>query len=652
MTTQTPIESLETAPHLQRLKDNLAKIEELSRRLAQALAQRRPTDPALAGPGQDLYLKAASAALGEIVQNPARLWQQQAEYWAKSLQNYLEVQQSLLAGEGGGEASPPPADRRFAHPLWQENPYFRFLRSQYALNAEALLGALSTLETLSPQDRQRAEYFTRQVTELLAPSNFLATNPQALERAAETDGESLVRGLENLVQDVEAHQGEWLVTLADPTAFRLGENLATTPGAVVYRNKMMELLQYAPTTEKVQALPLIIFPPWINKYYVLDLSPQNSLIKWLADQGFTVFVVSWVNPDASYAGTGLDDYVRDGYLQAIETAKAITGAPQVNAVGYCIAGTTLALTLGYLAKKDDASVRSATFFTTLTDFSDPGEFLPFLQDDFVEGIARQVAQDGVLDRFFMARTFSYLRPSDLVYQPAVRRYLMGEPPPAFDLLYWNGDGTHLPGKMAVEYLRGLCQENRLAKGGFKVLGEKVRLSDVETPLCAIACEGDHIAAWRASYGGVQQMAARERHFILAQSGHIAGIVNPPAKGKYGYYTAKGLPAEAEAFRAKATFTPGSWWPHWGEWLAARSGGLVPARGLGDAAHPALAPAPGLYVRGERPPAPARSAAPKPAKAKPLPPKAKTAPKPAPVKKKPAAKAAPRAPAKAKPRVKR
>jgi polyhydroxyalkanoate synthase len=651
MTTQTPAESLESAPHLQRLKDNLARIEELSRRLAQAVAHRRPSDPALTGPGQDLYLKAASAALGEVLQNPARLWQQQAEYWAKSLQNYLEVQQTVLAQGGEGEASPPPSDRRFAHPLWQENPYFRFLRAQYALNAEALLGALASLETLSPEDRQRAEYFTRQVTELLAPSNFLATNPQALERAAETDGESLVRGLENLVQDVEAHQGEWLVTLADPTAFHLGENIATTPGAVVYRNKMMELLQYAPTTEKVHALPLIIFPPWINKYYVLDLSPQNSLIKWLVDQGFTVFVVSWVNPDASYAGVGLDDYVRDGYLQAIETAKAITGAPQVNTVGYCIAGTTLALTLGYLAKKGDASVRSATFFTTLTDFSDPGEFLPFLQDDFVDGIARQVAQDGVLDRFFMARTFSYLRPSDLVYQPAVRRYLMGEPPPAFDLLYWNGDGTHLPGKMAVEYLRGLCQQNRLAQGGFKVLGEKVELADIETPLCAIACESDHIAAWRASYAGVRQMGGRERHFILAQSGHIAGIVNPPAKGKYGYYTAKGLPAEAEAFRAKATFTPGSWWPHWGEWLARRAGGLMAARGLGDAAHPPLTPAPGLYVRGERPVPEAAKATPAKRQASAPPKPTKKAAPPVPPKKKAAPKPAARAPAKTKPRAK-
>ncbi|WP_370301346.1 PHA/PHB synthase family protein, partial [Pseudooceanicola sp.] len=393
------------------------------------------------------------------------------------------------------------------------------------------------------------------------------------------------------------NDGELVVRLSDANAFELGVNIATAPGDVVYRNRMMELIQFRPTTEQVHETPLVIFPPWINKYYILDLKPANSLIKWITDQGYTLFVVSWVNPDMAYAEVGMEDYIEDGFLAALREIKAITGVKQVNAIGYCIAGTTLALTLSLLKQRGDNSVKSATFFTALTDFADQGEFTPFLSDDFIDGIEEEVSAKGILRSYIMARTFSFLRSNDLVYSPAIRNYMLGEAPPAFDLLYWNGDGTNLPGKMAVQYLRGLCQRNEFAGDGFELLGHTLRLKDVTLPVCSISCQTDHIAAWKDCYRGVQQMGSRSKTVIVTESGHIAGIVNPPAKKKYGHYTNTNLKLDADAWLEGAEFHAGSWWPRWEAWLSKRSGKKVPARETGDSNHPRLAPAPGTYVTG-------------------------------------------------------
>jgi polyhydroxyalkanoate synthase len=456
--------------------------------------------------------------------------------------------------------------------------------------------ALGDMEAIDPADKRRVDYFTKQIVDMLSPTNFLGTNPDALERAVETDGASLVQGLENLVADIESNNGEFAVTLADQQAFQVGKNIATTPGAVVFRNRMLELIQYSPTTETVYQTPLLIFPPWINKFYVMDLKPQNSLIKWIVDQGFTLFVVSWVNPDASYADIGMDDYIREGYLTAMAEVRRITGEAQINAVGYCIAGTTLSLTLSHLARAGDNSVKSATFFTTLTDFSDPGEVGVFLSDDFVDGIERQIGTDGILSKTFMSRTFSYLRSNDLIYAPAIKSYMLGETPPAFDLLYWNGDGTNLPAKMAVQYLRGLCQNDGLAKGTFPVFGKAASLADIKIPVCAIACETDHIAHWRGSFNGFKKMGSADKTFIVSQSGHIAGIINPPSKGKYGHYTNNSAVAGApDDWMASASFNQGSWWPRWSGWLAERSGAKIPARVPGDSGAPVICAAPGTYV---------------------------------------------------------
>lgn len=579
-----------------KLNDNLAKLEELNTRLMAALAKRKQFDPALNGPAPDVYMKAAAAYFAEMMQNPAKILEHQVNYWGKSLKHYVEAQQQLAKGELKAPPDVTPKDRRFANPLWETHPFFNYLKQQYLMNSEAVQAAVGDLENLDPADRKRVEYFTRQIVDMFSPTNFLGTNPDALEKAVETDGESLVKGLENLVHDIEANSGDLLVTLADKEAFEVGRNLAMSPGSVVFRNRMFELIQYAPATEKVYQTPLLIFPPWINKFYILDMKPANSLIKWVVEQGFTVFVVSWVNPDSSYRDVAMDDYIRDGFLRAMAEVRRITGEKQINCVGYCIAGTTLSLTLGHLEKAGDASVKSATLFTTLTDFSDPGEVGVFLNDDFVDGIERQSEQDGILSKFFMSRTFSFLRSNDLIYQPAIKSYMMGEAPPAFDLLYWNGDGTNLPAKMAVEYLRGLCQRDQFARDGFPVFGRKVTLSDVKLPLCAIACETDHIAHWRGSFNGVKQMGSADKTFILSESGHIAGIINPPSKLKYGHYTNDGpVAGDPEDWKATATYNKGSWWPRWGEWLAKRSGKKVKARIPGDSGAEVLAPAPGTYV---------------------------------------------------------
>ena len=586
--------------NLERMNENLEKVEALSQRLVQALSHRNPPAPELNGPGQELYARAAASYWQALMENPGKIYEQQLEYGGKSVRHFMEAQQALLQGHapadaGEDDSDPLEGDKRFTNPLWKTHPYFRLVKKQYALNKQAVEKAVAEADDLDPKDRKRLNYFASQIVDMMSPTNFLGTNPDALERALETEGESLVKGLENLVSDLEANKGEMVVRLCDEDAFKLGENVAVTEGEVVYRNRMMELIQYKPTTAQVHKTPVVIFPPWINKYYILDLKKENSLIKWITDQGYTLFVVSWVNPDASYRDVLIDDYIEEGFLTAIREAKAITGEKQVNAVGYCIAGTTLHLTLALMAKRGDNSVKSATFFTALTDFGEQGEFVPFLQDDFVDGIEKEVEEQGVLRSFIMGRTMSFLRSNDLIYKPAIRSYMMGETPPAFDLLYWNGDGANLPGDMTKQYLRDLCQANAFVDKGMKVCGETVHISDVTVPIMAVTCESDHIAAWRDCYRGFMQTGSTDRSFIVSESGHIAGIVNPPSKKKYGYYMNKDLPPTPEEWLAGATEREGSWWPMWESWLRKRSGTKIKAREPGDSEHPSLGPAPGTYV---------------------------------------------------------
>lgn len=585
------------APELSaELEANLQKIDTLTQRLMSALSHKRQINPSLQGPDSMLYGKALTAYWQEWLQNPAKILEHQVEYWGKSMTHYLEAQQALAKGKLQPPEDPGPKDRRFKNPLWDEHPYFNFIKQQYLINSEAISNAVNDVEDMDETEKKRLRYFAQQIVDMFAPTNFFATNPDALQKALETEGESLVKGLENLVADLEANNGELVVRLADEGAFEIGTNIATAEGEVVYRNHMMEVIQYAPTTEKVRETPIILFPPWINKFYILDLKPENSFIRWVVDQGYTLFVASWINPDESYRDVGLEAYIEEGYLRAVEEVKSICEVEKVNAIGYCIAGTTLSLTLSLLKQRGENSIKSATFFTTLTDFSDQGEFTPFLQNDFIDGIEAEIEESGILKSFIMARTFSYLRSNDLIYGPAIKSYMMGETPPAFDLLYWNGDGANLPGRMAMQYLRGLCQSNKFARGEFELMGHTLSLRDVDVPLCSIACETDHIAAWKDCYCGVQTMGSKSKQFILSESGHIAGIVNPPTKKKYGHYTNEDLSLSPDEWKDTASYTEGSWWPVWEKWLAKRSGKWVEARDVGDESHPSLAPAPGTYVR--------------------------------------------------------
>ena len=573
------------------LLGNLERIESLSQRLIAALANRPPPNPGVDGPGADLYTSAASAWMKLLAEQPSRVIEQQVNFWGETLRHYTKTQVRLAKGKLEAHDDDGPSDKRFANPLWATHPYFNYVKQQYRINAKAIRAAAADLDIPDQVARRRMEWLVGQVIDMMAPTNFLATNPDALEKAVETEGESLVRGLENLVRDVESNHGDLVVSLADRDAFTVGQNIGTTEGKVVHRAPLFELIQYHPLTEKVHALPIVIFPPWINKFYILDLKPQNSLIRWLVKQGHSVFVVSWKNPDASFADTGMEDYV-SAYLDATDQVLRATQQKKLNIVGYCIAGTTLAATLGVLKQRGDTRVNSATFFTTLTDFSDLGEFVTFLQPDFVKGIHEEVSRRGLFPAQLMSRTMSFLRANDLVWGPAIRNYMMGETPPAFDLLYWNGDSTNLPGRMTLDYIDGLCIANRLPRDGFEVLGHRVSLADVNVPLCSVACENDHIAPWKDCWKGVAQMASKDKTFILSESGHIAGIVNPPSKMKYGHYAGStNFSDDHQVWKDESQFATGSWWPVWGEWLTDKAGEMVAARQLDSQ----LQDAPGDYV---------------------------------------------------------
>ncbi|PYE83856.1 PHA/PHB synthase family protein [Pseudoroseicyclus aestuarii] len=577
-----------------RIAADTARIKALTRRLRAAMEGAAP--PPGARQAGDLLARAAGLWWGEALKGEGRVAQPQIEAWGRVLTAVAEAQRQAAGGAMPEDRPRPRRDKRFSNPLWDSHPWYRLARETWEATGDAIEAAARDLPGLSAADRARLLFFARQLIDMMAPGNFLATNPDAMERAVETGGQSLIDGLENLVRDAEAHGPAPLVTLSDPGAYEIGRNIALTPGEVVLRTPLFELIQYAPATAAVHEVPLLIFPPWINRYYILDLRPENSLVRWLVGQGFTVFMVSWKNPDPSYADVSLSDYVTDGFLRAIEAVRAICGTREVNAVGYCIAGTLLAATLGVLARRGDTSVASASFLAALTDFSDPGDLAMFLTDDMLGAIEAEVDRRGILDGRHMARTFAMLRANELIWRPAIRSYMLGKAPPAFDLLHWNGDSTNLPARMAVEYLRLLCREDRLAGQGLEIAEQVVRLSDVQVPRFTVACEGDHIVPWRASYSGTRAMGGAEVRFVLARSGHIAGIVNPPAQGKYGYWAAPQDPAEAEAWKEAAAPGEGSWWPLWRDWLAGRSGAQVSARQPGSEGFPPLCPAPGTYLR--------------------------------------------------------
>ena len=548
-----------------------------------------PLDPLNVSGAFFALLKAMGGDRETVLDSQLRFWRDWMGVWETTARRILGDRSASPA------IAPAQGDRRFRDSEWQDNEIFDFIKQSYLLAANALQSMVANLHGIPEQERRRVEFYTRQFADAFAPTNFPFTNPEVVRATLASHGENLVKGLDNLIADIERGRGE-LAIRQSADAFVVGENIATAPGKVVFRNRLIELLQFAPTTAEVYARPLLIFPPWINKFYILDLRPENSLIRWLVDQGYTVFVVSWANPDSELAQMGFEDYMRDGIFAALEAVKAATGVEDPNCVGYCIGGTLLAATLAYMAAKNDTRVHSATFWAAQTDFSEAGDLAVFVDEAQLEAMEEQMkGAGGVLDGAKMAGTFNMLRANDLIWSFVINNYLLGKSPMPFDLLYWNSDTTRMPEKLHLSYLRQCYKDNALAKGRMMLGGVKLDLSKVKVPVYLQSAREDHIAPANSVFKATKLFGGPVR-FIVAGSGHIAGVINPPAAKKYQYWTNSKKTETIDGWRAGATEHPGSWWPDWHNWLARLSGEKIAARHPGDGKLPVLGDAPGDYVK--------------------------------------------------------
>jgi polyhydroxyalkanoate synthase len=577
------------------LSRNMADIASRSQRIVMEFLKRQ-NDAQM--PGFD-PLNIGSAFLemtARMMANPAKLVQAQMSFWQDYMLLWQNTARRLMGDTPEPVVAPPPGDRRFKHEDWHENEVFDFIKQSYLLSARYVQNIVKNVDGLDDKTAQKLDFYARQFVDALAPTNFLLTNPEVLRRTVETGGENLVRGLNNLLADLERGKGKLHIKMTDYEAFKVGENIATTPGAVVFQNDLMQLIQYAPSTETVLKRPLLITPPWINKYYILDLRPKNSFVRWAVAQGHTVFMISWVNPDERLAEKTFEDYMLEGPLAALDAIEQATGEREVNAIGYCLGGTLLACTLAHMAAKNDSRIKAATFFTTLVDFAEAGELTVFIDEEQLRALEESMQRKGYLDGSEMAATFNMLRANDLIWSFVVNNYLLGQEPFPFDLLYWNSDSTRMPAAMHSFYLRKMYQENKLVQpGGITLGGTPIDLGRITVPSYILATREDHIAPWKACYKATQIYGGRKR-FVLAASGHIAGVVNPPDAGKYSHWVNTELPPDPEAWLAGATELAGSWWPDWQRWVASLSKAKVPARQPGDGRLAVIEPAPGSYVK--------------------------------------------------------
>ena len=539
----------------------------------------------------------------------ARTFGKVAECWMHNPGDLIEAQSELLsaqfqlwsnaARQAFGEKSDPVAvpersDKRFTDADWQTNPFFDVLKQTYLITSDWAENLVQQTEGLDPHTRHKASFYMRQIANALAPTNFPITNPEVIRETLATSGQNLVEGIDNLAEDLARGRGKLAIRQTDMDAFKVGENLAITPGKVIFQNEIFQLLQYEATTKTVLKTPLLIVPPWINKFYVLDLTPQKSMIKWLVDQGHTVFVVSWVNPSKALADKSFDDYMKDGILKAIEAVIEVSGEAKTNIVGYCVGGTLLAATLAWLAAKKDASINTATFLTTQVDFDGAGDLMVYVDEEQISNVEKQMDRDGYLDGRDMAQAFNSLRENDLIWSYVVSNYLLGRDPRPFDLLFWNADSSRMPAENHRFYLRQCYLENRLAKGEMVLGGAKLDLAKVKVPVYSVATLEDHIAPAPSVFQGAMLLGSPV-DYILAGSGHIAGVINHPDRSKYQYWSG-GKGETYEAWRATAVETPGSWWPHWHKWLSKRSGSQVDARATGSKKFKPIEDAPGSYVK--------------------------------------------------------
>lgn len=577
----------------------MADVAERGQRIVTDFLRRQAEEPTAAAeqPADPFNIGSAFLEMTtRLMTNPARLMQAQLGFW----QDYLTLWQNTARRIMGDATAPviaeDPKDKRFKDEAWQENEVFDFIRQSYLLSARFFRTVVEDKEGLDARTAQKIDFYTRQFVDAMSPTNFLLTNPEVLRRTAETGGENLLKGLSNLLADLERGKGKLRIRMTDDTKFRVGENIAVTPGKVVFQNDLMQLLQYTPTTAKVLKRPLLILPPWINKYYILDLRPKNSFIRWAVEQGHTVFVCSWVNPDETHAEKDFADYMREGPYAALAAIEKATGEKAVNAIGYCLGGTLLAATLAHMAAKRDTRIKSATFFTTMLDFEESGELGVFIDEEQLQALEEKMESRGYLEGRDMATTFNMLRANDLIWSFVVNNYLLGQEPFPFDLLYWNDDSTRMPAQMHSFYLRRMYQQNDLVKpGGIELDGVKLDLRKIKLPAYILSTREDHIAPWISTYRATQLFKGPTR-FVLAASGHIAGVVNPPESGKYSHWVSAELPPEAEAWFHGATELAGSWWPDWQRWILSQDRAEVPARKPGDGGLSPIEDAPGAYVK--------------------------------------------------------
>jgi len=596
VTTSTPQPEPMPIPDFEALSSNMAKLVEVGGRAAAAYFK-----PAEEGQSKNEFADTITGAirtLGDVAEywlaNPTRTLEAQTALTGSFLSLWAQTLQRL-----SGEDAPPvlpldPRDTRFTDPEWRANPIFDFLRQAYGITSNWANDLIVKAEDVDPDTRERAQFYMRQIISALSPSNYLPTNPELWRATLAQNGENLVRGLEMFAEDVEAGHGQLKIRQSDSSKFKLGENMAMTKGKVIFRNELIELIQYEPTTPDVMKRPLLIIPPWINKFYILDLNPDKSFVRWCVEQGLTVFIVSWVNPDERHAQKGFGDYMREGIFAALDAIEGATGERDVTAIGYCVGGTLLSVTLAYMAAIGDQRITSATLFTTQVDFTDAGD-LKFLADEnTIRGLEEKMAEHGYLEGSNMASAFNMLRPNELIWNYIVNNYLKGKDPMAFDLLAWNSDNTRMPAANHSFYLRNFYMSNKLTKGELDLDGVHLDLSKVTIPIYNLAAKEDHIAPARSVYNGAKYFGGPMR-YVLAGSGHIAGVINPATKPKYQYWYGPDVHETYEQWVAHATEHTGSWWVDWIEWIRSLNTQMVPARIPGDHKLTPICDAPGTFV---------------------------------------------------------
>ena len=595
---EAPREARDATGDSHAIAQNVARASELWQRIAQALAAHSLNKPeAFASNDSMSFAQSLMEASKQMTVDPQTIMQSQMGLLHDHMKLWESITHKLLGKSTEAYVEASPKDRRFRDDAWNSSAMYDYIKQGYLINSRWLQDAVNNIQGIDPHTAKKLTFFTRQFVDAMAPSNFLLTNPEVMRATLESNGENIVSGMEQLLGDIEKSQGRLRISMTADDAFTLGKDIATAKGSVIYQNDLMQLIQYEATTKQVHKTPLLLIPAWINKYYIFDLKPESSFIQWLQKEGYTVFVISWVNPDEKLGRKSFDDYLQQGPLTALDVIQQITKSPKTSIVGYCLGGTLSAITLSYLKSiGEDQRVASVTYLTTLIDFTEAGEISVFIDDTQLGALEERMSERGYLDGADMAATFNMLRANDLIWSFVINNYMLGKQPFPFDLLYWNADSTRMPATMHAFYLRNMYQRNDLVKpGGIEVCNTPIHVAKIKTPSYILATREDHIAPWTSAYMA-SQIYDGDVTFTLADSGHVAGVINPPAKNKYCYWTNKKLPLKPEQWFESAAQHAGSWWPNWSEWQQQFTGGKIAARAVGSTKYKPIESAPGAYAK--------------------------------------------------------